>query len=59
MTKKIIKKTREVITPIVDTAKLVRQNIPVRGNKGSAKNDPELGKSCLTNFGKLAELFMA
>lgn len=31
------------------------QNIPLRGHRENAKNDPKLGKSDLTNFGNLLE----
>ena len=34
----------------------VLQNIPLRGHKDSPKNDPEVGKSDLTNSGNLVEL---
>ena len=32
------------------------QNISLRDRRGSAKNDPGLGKSGLNNFGDLVEL---
>ena len=34
----------------------VVQNIPSRGHKDSAKNNPEVGKSDLTNSGYLKEV---
>ena len=34
----------------------MRQNIPLKGHRDSAKNGPEVGKSDLTNSGNLVEL---
>ena len=52
-----VKKAREAIAPIVDTVKLCgRQNIPLRGHRNNGKNQPELGKSGLTNTENFIEL---
>ena len=55
--KRNVKKAREAIAAIVDTAKLCgRQNIPLWGHRDSGKNQPELGESGLTNTGNFIEL---
>ena len=54
--KENIKETREAITPIADTVKLVSQNISLRNHQEKANNDPEEGKSDLTNSGNLVKL---
>ena len=52
-----VKKAREAIAFIVDTVKLCgRQNILLRGYRDSGKNQPELGKSGLSNTGNFIEL---
>ena len=48
--KENIKETREAITPIADTVKLVSQNIYLRSHQEKANNDREEGKSDLTNL---------
>ena len=50
------KETREAITPIVDTVKLRVSKYPIDRSQGSAKNDPEMGKSDLTNSENPVEL---
>ena len=54
--KENIKETREAITPIVDTVKLPAAKYFIERSQGQSKNDLELGKSNLTNFGNLVEL---
>ena len=54
--KKNIKKTREVITLILDTVKLCVSKYSTNRSQGQWKNDPELGKSDLTNSGNPVEL---
>ena len=45
-----MKKTRQTITPIVDTNKLcVCQNIPLSHNRDSTENHPQVGKVVLTS----------
>ena len=56
ISKKILRETREAITPVDDTVKLCTSNIPLRGHRDSAKNGPEVGKSDLTNSGNHVEL---
>ena len=51
-----IKETREAITPIANTVKLVSQNISLRSHQEKASNDSEEGKSDLTNSGNLVKL---
>ena len=56
--KKNIEKIKEVfnIIPLQILKNCVPQNIPLRGYRYSAKNDPESGKIDLTNFGNLVEI---
>ena len=57
--KENIKMFREVITYIVDSAKMCGcQNIPFTHPtpRDSAKNHPEIGKSSITNSGNLVQL---
>ena len=56
ISKKILRETREAITPVDDTVKLCTSNIPLRGHRDSAKSGPEVGKNDLTNSGNHVEL---
>ena len=51
--KEKIKKTKELITPIVGTKKLYVSKYFVEGHMDSTKNQPKVGKSGLTNSGSL------
>ena len=43
-----VKKTRKIVTPIIDTNKLcVCQNIPLSDHRDSTKRQPEVGKVAL------------
>ena len=55
--KQISKEVRAAIAPIVDIVKLcAHQNIWLWGHSESAKNQPQLGESDLTNAGNFIEL---
>ena len=54
--KQNIKKTREEITLILDTAKLRVSKYSIDRSQGQWKNNSELGKSDLTNSGNPVEL---
>ena len=52
-----IKETRETIIPIEDTLKLCASKyILLRAQKDSARNDPEVAKSDITNSRYLVEI---
>ena len=51
-----VKNVREAIAPIVDSIRLCgRQNTQLQGQRDNGKNQPDLGKSLLTNTGKFIE----